>query len=229
MPHKGKLPPDEKVRLVQEYLLGELSVTEFAKRYGTNMATLYTWVRLYKARGAEGLTPASKTRKYSPELKQSAVAEYLSGGISLRRICAKYDINEERALRNWIKVYNSHKDFKQPNSGGAIYMAKGRKTTQEDRIAIVSHCISNNKDYGKTIEQYGVSYQQVYGWVRKYEKDGVDGLSDRRGKRKSESEMTEVEKLRAQIKLKDAENLRLRMENELLKKLEELERGRGVD
>ena len=61
--------------------------------------------------------------------------------------------------------------------------------------------------------------------MRRYEKDGVDGLSDRRGKRKAESDMTEVEKLRAQIKLKDAENIRLRMENELLKKLEELERG----
>ena len=104
-------------------------------------------------------------------------------------------------------------------------MAKGRKTTLDERIEIVSRCIAENKDYGKIIEQYGVSYQQVYGWMRKYEKDGVDGLTDRRGKRKPESEMTEVEKLRAQLKLKDAENLRLQMENELLKKLEELERG----
>lgn len=70
-----------------------------------------------------------------------------------------------------------------------------------------------------------MSYQQIYGWVRKYEKDGVDGLTDRRGKRKDKASMTEVEKLRAQLKLKDAENLRLQMENELLKKLEALERG----
>ena len=132
-------------------------------------------------------------------------------------------------LRKWIKVYNSHKDFKQPNSGGAIYMANGRKTTLDERIEIVSQCIAGNKDYGKIIEQYGVSYQQIYGWTRKYEKDGVDGLSDRRGKRKAESDMTEVEKLRAQIKFKDAENLRLRMENELLKKLEALERGQDID
>jgi regulator of replication initiation timing len=41
--------------------------------------------------------------------------------------------------------------------------------------------------------------------------------------------MTEVEKLRAQLKLKEAENLRLQMENELLKKLEALERGRDED
>jgi transposase len=104
-------------------------------------------------------------------------------------------------------------------------MAKGRSTTLEERIDIVSHCISNNKDYSKTIEQYSVSYQQVYSWVRKYEKGGVEGLIDRRGKRKAEASMTEMEKVLAQLKLKEAENLRLQMENELLKKLEALERG----
>ena len=128
-------------------------------------------------------------------------------------------------LHKWIKWYNSRGDFKQPKTGGAIYMAKGRKTTLDERIEIVSHCISCNKDYGKTIKQYGVSYQQIYGWLRKYEESGADGLVDRRGKRKEENSMSEVEKLRAQLKLKEAENLRLQMENELLKKLEALERG----
>ena len=99
----------------------------------------------------------------------------------------------------------------------------------DEKIEIVSYCIANNKDYGKTIEQYGVSYQQIYGWVRKYERDGVDGLTDHRGKRKNESSMTEVEKLQAQIKLKEAENQRLQMENDLLKKLEALERGQDID
>ena len=55
-------------------------------------------------------------------------------------------------------------------------MTKGRKTTQNERIEIVNHCIANNKDHGRTIEQYGVSYQQIFGWVRKYEKPGLTGL-----------------------------------------------------
>ena len=108
-------------------------------------------------------------------------------------------------------------------------MAKGRKTTLEERIEIVSYCIASNKDYGRTIEQYNISYQQIYGWVKKYEKAGPDGLIDHRGKRKDEASMTEIEKLRAQLRLKEAENLRLQMENELLKKLEALERGRDAD
>lgn len=108
-------------------------------------------------------------------------------------------------------------------------MAKGRKTTLNERIEIVSYCISNNKDYGKAIERHGVSYQQIYGWVKKYEKDGAEGLCNHRGKRKDQASMSELEKLRAQLKLKEAENLRLQMENDLLKKLEELERRRGID
>lgn len=108
-------------------------------------------------------------------------------------------------------------------------MSKGRTTKLGERIEIVSHGIAHNKDYGKTIEEYGVSYQQIYGWVKKYEKDGPDGLADRRGKRKDEASMTEIEKLRAQLKLKDAGNRRLQMENELLKKLEAPERGMDAD
>ena len=77
------------------------------------------------------------------------------------------------------------------------------------------------------MDLYKVSYNQIYSWVRKYEKNGPDGLADLRGKRKKEAAMTEVEKLRAQLKLKEAENLRLQMENDLLKKLEALERRRG--
>lgn len=105
-------------------------------------------------------------------------------------------------------------------------MTKGRKTTLEERIEIVSHCIANGKDYGATIEKYQVSYQQLYNWVRKYEEHGAEGLSDKRGKRKPESEMTEMERLRAENKLLQAENRHKEMEIDILKKLQEIERRR---
>ena len=226
MPQKAIIPPEEKIKAVEEYLSGGISVGLCASKYGVSKTVFKNWVRLYKNRGSEGLAASKKYRKYSVETKRQAVEEYLSQG-SYSSICEKYDISTIAVLEKWIKMYNSHKDFRQPKIGGVAYMTKGRKTTIQERIEIVSYCISNNKDYGKTIEKHGVSYQQVYGWVKKYEVEGADGLIDRRGKRKNESDMTEIEKLRAQLKLKEAENLRLQMENELLKKLEELERGRG--
>lgn len=103
-------------------------------------------------------------------------------------------------------------------------MTKGRKTTQEERIEIVAYCLENSRDYAKAVEKYGVSYQQIYAWVRKYEEQGVAGLSDKRGKRKDISEMTEVERLRAENRMLQAKIKEAEMENALLKKLKELER-----
>ena len=227
MPHKGRLSPDEKVKIVEGYMSGVLGKSAIINQYGVGWTTVRDWVRKYKVRGAEGLIPSTHFKRYTPETKRMAVEEYMSGKASQSDICAKYDISERFVLRQWIKVYNDHEDFKQPNSGGGIYMAKGRNTTLEERIDIVSQCISNDRDYGKIVELYGVSYGQVYSWVRKYERDGPNGLVDRRGKRKGDASMTEVEKLQAQLKLQKAENMRLQMENDLLKKLEEIERRRG--
>ncbi|NLW06838.1 MAG: helix-turn-helix domain-containing protein [Clostridia bacterium] len=106
-------------------------------------------------------------------------------------------------------------------------MTKGRKTTFDERIEIVSYCIANGKDYGATIKKYGVSYQQIYNWVRKYEKNGVDGLIDKRGKRKRLEEMNGIERLRAENKMLRAENKRKEMEIAILKKLQEIERRWG--
>lgn len=229
MPHKGRLPAEEKVQIVEAYLSSEMGATAIKDRYAIGWTTLRAWVQRYELRGAIGFLETGINRKYAAEIKCAAVREYLNGQGSLKEICKKYDISDAKLLRQWIKRYNSHGNFKQPNSGGVIYMTKGRSTTLEERIEIVGYCIANNKDYGKTVEQYGVSYQQIYGWVRKYEKDGPDALVDRRGKGKDESSMTELEKLQAQLKLKEAENLRLQMENDLLKKLEALERGIDID
>ena len=164
-----------------------------------------------------------KNKVYSAELKKQAVEEYLSGKGSQREICKKYGILSKRTLRDWIMWYNGHREFKKRSSAkGEIYMTKGRKTTQEERAEIVAFCIEHNKDYGLTVETYNVSYQQIYAWVRKYEEGGVDKLKDNRGRTKSVEEMTEVEKLKAEMKILEAKNRQLEIENEFIKKLQEL-------
>ncbi len=60
--------------------------------------------------------------------------------------------------------------------------------------------------------------------VKKYNEKETEGLVDKHGKRKPESRMTELEKLRAENKLLAARNKRLETENAVLKKLEEIER-----
>ena len=167
-----------------------------------------------------------KNKKYSKELKMQAVQDYLTGKGSLQEICKKYNILSDRQLRNWIKWYNGHKEFKERSSTkGEIYMTKGRKTTQEERAEIVAFCIEHGKNYGLTVETYNVSYQQIYAWVRKYEEKGVEGLTDRRGKAKPESELTEEDRLRQENKILQAKIKDQEMEIALLKKLRELRGG----
>ena len=146
--------------------------------------------------------------------------------MSIGEICRKYKISTNTIFRRWIKWYNGHKEFKERSSAkGEIYMTKGRKTTQEERVEIVAFCIEHGKDYGLTIEIYKVSYQQIYAWVRKYEEKGVRGLIDRRGKAKPESELTEEERLRQENKILQAKIKDQEMEIALLKKLRELKGG----
>lgn len=105
-------------------------------------------------------------------------------------------------------------------------MTNSRKTTFDERVEIVKYCIEHQYNYTETAQKYQVSYQQVYSWTSKYESRGVEVLKDRRGKRKDENEMSELEKLKAQNKLLEAENRRKQMEIDFLKKLNEIERRR---
>ena len=167
-----------------------------------------------------------KNKKYSAELKIAAVKSYLAGEGGLRIISKRYGISDHSILRDWILWYNGHREFKERTSAkGEIYMTKGRKTTQEERAEIVAFCIEHNKDYGLTVETYNVSYQQIYAWVRKYEEGGVDNLRDNRGRSKPVEEMTEVEKLKAEMKILEAKNRQLEIENAFIKKLQELKGG----
>lgn len=167
-----------------------------------------------------------KNRKYSTELKRAAVQSYQAGEGSLRAVCKRYGISDHHVLRNWIVCYNGQKEFKRPSAArGALYMTKGKKTTQQERAEIVAFCLEHGKDYLLTVRQYGVSYNQIYSWVRKFEAKGIDGLADGRGRTKPESEMTDTEKLQAQVKLLEAQLRDKQMEVDLLKKVRELEGG----
>lgn len=217
----------KKVEAVEKYKRGEDSQESIGNEYGVTRACLQKWIAIYETIGPSGLAPKHTNNRYSQELKQSAVEAYLQGAGSQLKICKKYNIRSTTQLHHWIKKYNGHKAHQATKDRERRrVMTKGRSTTAEERIEIVSYCIANNKDYKATIEKYGVSYDQIYSWVRKYEEKGVDGLTDKRGKRKSFEEMNEIERLKLENKMLKAENKQKEMEIAVLKKLQEIERRR---
>lgn len=226
MGRKNKVSPELKLQAVKEYLNREGSLYTIAKKYGVTYTPFRKWVAKYKAMGESAFIETSHINYYSAEFKVRVVKAYLSGEGSLMDVAIKYKIPTQDSVREWVLKYNSHEELKASRTGGTPIMTKGRKTTYNERIEIVKYCIEHQNNYAETAQKYKVSYQQVYSWVTKYEKDGVETLMDKRGKRKALNEMSEIEKLRAQNKLLEAQNLRQKMEIEFLKKLDEIERRR---
>ena len=154
----------------------------------------------------------------------AAIHDYLNGVGGLTYITNKYEISSDEVLRKWIMKYNSHIETKDYDPKPEVYMAKARKTTYEERVEIVNDCLEHELNYKETAVKYGVNYAQVYTWVKKYKANGEEGLSDKRGCKKTETEMTVEEKLRHELKKSEAKRKYLEMENAALKKLEEIER-----
>ena len=213
MPRNAKLTDEERMSAVQEYLDGKGTLPGIAQKYGVSYSEFRRLVLRAKSEGIESIKISTSLKKYSEAVKKMAVSDYLSGKGSQDEICLKYKISSRSILRRWIKCYNSDMNNEE------------RKSSERERMEIVLYCIENGRNYKLAMEKYGISYQQICSWVRKYETKGADGLIDRRGKRKTVYEMTEVEKLQMEVRILQAKLRNQEMENQLLKKLRELRGG----
>lgn len=213
-----KYTPEEKIQIVEGYIKGEYSWTEKAHSLGYNTAPgcFKRWLRVYQEQGPMGLFPTKGNKIYTKEFKEMVVEQYLNSVSSSYDIAAKYKLSNADVLLSWVRLYNANKELKDYCPKREVYMAKARrKTTLEERREITEYCIAHDKDYKGTAALYDVSYSQVYYWVRKYLKNGEEGLTDKRGHHKSDDEVDELEHLRR-------ENLRLKRKLEEQEKVVEL-------
>ena len=104
-------------------------------------------------------------------------------------------------------------------------MTTSRKTTFEERVHITKECIESGCNYGEIAIKYKVSYQQIYTWVKRFKKLREAGLEDRRGKRtRDQAPRSPEEEYKQKIAELEHEVYLLRVERDLLKKLDEIER-----
>ena len=227
MSRKSKVDPALKVELVERYLRDEISISEACKLAGLSLKTtspFRKWVNIYHNEGPSGLLNQKTNVHYSKEVKLAAVNAYLNGEGTLMEIAGRFGLRSDSPLQSWIKEYNTHGEIKSRSHGGGSYMRKARKTTPDERLAIVHDCLANDKNYSAMALKYNCSYQQVRNWVQRYEKMGLVGLEDRRGRRAgTQPARTPEEKLRDKIAELERKNRDFQMENDLLKKVRELE------
>lgn len=230
MSKREKCTYEEKIKAVEDYLNGVRSQKQIAADLGLGKrgrSTVGRWVRRYQTAGPDALLPSIHNNSYSKDFKEQVVREYLEGKGSTDELAIKYGIPNHSTVLDWISIYNGHKELKATPSASEVYMAKSkRKISVEERLEVVQYCIDHDLDYIGSAAKYELTYSQVYSWVKKYKAEGKTGLSDRRGRRKSEDEIDETEKLRQRIQVLERELEDERIKNELLKKVQEVERRR---
>lgn len=233
MGRKSKYSKKFKIHCVQEYLSGKtfklVSRENHLPKYGDS--NVRKWVREFCEWGPECFDTKPTNNRYTPEFKLKVVREYLQDGVSQRDLSIKYGIRSKGTISRWVRSYNagltegeSSMKASNQNAKNNQERKKARKFTLEEKNQAVNFCIENNRDYQKTVDAYGCSYQQIYQWIRKVDEGGLGALEDRRGKRKNEEELSSEEKQTRYVKQLEADNERLQREVALLKKLKALER-----
>ena len=227
MGRKAKYSAGQKIKACEDYLAGKKSVNQIVRELGMGkqgQVKVHGWVKMYRVHGGEIFDFKPHNRNYSKEFKEIVVREYLSGQGSLNDLQVKYGIPSNGTISQWISMYNNHIEMKDYNPKPEVYMAQPRKTTLEERKEIVKYCLEHDRDIKATASLYKCSYHQVRSWVLKYEQSGEDSLIDRRGKRRAEEELSELEKAQRKIAQLEREKEEFRKKYELLKKAEQLER-----
>lgn len=217
--------PEEKYQIISEVMDGRRSMNSIAKKHSLSWEAINDWIRKYNDGGLEELKESKTWKRYDNTLKQEAVLAVINKKMSIFKATMFFQISSTSVLRGWISRYTSGETLKSTSKGSVPKtMTKGRKTTYQERIEIAQYTIANELNYAQAIEKYDVSYQQVYSWVKKYQQHGEEALKDNRGRNRSNEFLTEEERLKLRVKELEARNRHLEMENDLAKKLQEIQR-----
>ena len=156
--------------------------------------------------------------KYSEEFKLKVVNYYLDNHYGWEYVAKKFNIPAFTTVRKWVRKYEEH---------GGKGLIKNQKTSYsgEFKQNVVEYMHTNHLSATMTATKFNLANENtVLRWERIYYGEGVQALyEDRRGRNKNMSSNQKKKKLSKEVE-EDliAENQRLRMENEYLKKLNAL-------
>lgn len=153
-------------------------------------------------------------QKYTKEFKIKIMMEYLSGETGGHRALAKNTIFLKVLFEGWIVKYNS---------GGFANLTKKKnnnKYTNEFKLSVIQYRKIYTTSLRQTAEYFNiVNGSMIYRWEKAYQKSGLSGLEDNRGRPKKD--MSKTDKKSKNIKpIKESEReelIRLREENKYLK------------
>lgn len=155
--------------------------------------------------------------RYSFELKIEIIEAWKERTLTIAEIINKYNVSSQ-TIRRWVEEYDSI------GFEGLVSKPNNKTYTGEFKQTVVEDMKKNNLSQSEVSRKYSVGRGQVQQWERIYLEQGVEGLYiEKRGrspKLAATNRQTTLEKSIEEDLI--AENQRLRMENEYLKKLNAL-------
>lgn len=156
--------------------------------------------------------------KYSNEFKLEVIKYYLEEKHSYPECCKKFNIPDFKPIRQWVHTYELY---------GVEGIIKRLKSSYDGKFKqnVVEYMHNNHLSATETANYFRLGGSAVVlKWERIYYEEGPQALyQERRGRPKKMSSKSKNKKLNKELE-EDliAENQRLRMENEYLKKLNAL-------
>ena len=137
--------------------------------------------------------------------------------LTISEIISKYNVSSQ-TVRRWVEEYDSR------GVEGLLTKPKNKAYTGEFKQTVVDDMRKNNLSQSEVSRKYAIGRGQVQQWERIYLEQGPEGLYiEKRGR--SAKSMNAKEQITLKKSVEEdliAENQRLRMENEYLKKLNAL-------
>ena len=104
----AKYSEEFKIKLVTEYLDGNIGYKLLAKKYNMPSTTpLQNWVRAYKTQGMEGLKRRKRKEVYPVQFKLNTIQFMLDTGASYQETTEQFGLNNPSLIYRWMKDFNS--------------------------------------------------------------------------------------------------------------------------
>ncbi len=160
--------------------------------------------------------------KYTFELKLEVVRAVFSEDISMREVARRYNVDFSR-VRQWVDAYRVHGD------SGISRKAKTSYSAQF-KLSVIEDIRENGISFRQAAAKYNIRAENTIAkWMQVFSEHGAAVfLQEKRGGKRLDRPLEIKGGSGEDVEDILAENMRLKMENEYLKKLSALVRGKGT-
>ena len=95
---------------------------------------------------------------------------------------------------------------------------KFKERTAQEKYKIIEPLLNYEATYGQISKKYGINNGSLAAWVNKYKENGMKGLENKKKSGNPLSKVYSKKKFKDREEQLEYENMKLRIENELLKK-----------